>query len=557
MKDKIKVGILIKSCEILLWEYRILEKLFNSEFAEIRLLIKKDENHVTFNFNNKNRSLIYLFHENLDKYIFRNEFDYDKKINILDLIKEVPLISYDSTEGIPGDNVIDEIHKKIKDYKIDLFLNFGIATLSNDLLSMSRYGIWSYNIGDNKIIRGTPSIYWEIVKKLPEIGCTVSVTGGDQYNGTVIYRTSISTFTKSININKNRIYGLASLIIPRLIQGLFESGGWYLEKSIYRFNSEVEMFNSKLYKSPNSLKALCNLIMIFITNLYRNIVYIKKDFWYLLYKINENNKRFPVTIDTFNKLTAPKDKFWADPFAITKDDYHYLFVEEYLFKTNKAHITVLKLDNKGALLSSEKIIERPYHMSYPFIFNLNDKYYMIPESRGNRTIQLYCCTSFPNKWEFVMNLMENISATDSTLFFYNNKWWLFTAIDELNNPSIPFSELFLYFSDDLFSGHWQSHPMNPIITDIKISRPAGKIFILNNNLYRPSQDCSGGYGKAFNVNRITKLSESSYEEILVLKVEPDWDKKLIGTHTFNFDDNITVVDASPRRRRVQLSLFKN
>ena len=169
MKEKIKVGILIKSFEILLWEYRILEKLFNSEFAEIRLLIKKNEYHVTFNFNNKKRSLIYLFHENLDKYIFRNEFDYDKKINILDLIKEVPLISYDSTEGIPGDNVIDEIHKKIKNYKIDLILNFGVALLNNDLLNISRYGIWSYNIGDNKIIRGTPSVYWEIVKKFPEI----------------------------------------------------------------------------------------------------------------------------------------------------------------------------------------------------------------------------------------------------------------------------------------------------------------------------------------------------------------------------------------------------
>jgi hypothetical protein len=555
VKDKIKVGILIKSFEILLWEYRILEKLFNSEFAEIILLIKKNEDHVKIN--NENKSLLYLFHEKLDKYIFKNEYDYDKKINIQDLFKKVPLISYDSAEGNSGDNWIDKIDKEIKDYEIDVILNFGVALLSNGLLNIPRYGIWSYNIGDNKIIRDAPSVYREIVEKLPEIGCTVSVLRGDQYNGTVIHRTSIPTFTKSININKNRIYGLASLIIPRLIKGLFESGGSYLDKSICRYNRDIEIFNSKPYTSPNSLKALWNLILIFTSNLYRNIIYIKKDFWYLLYKINEDNKTFPAEIDSFNKLTAPRDKFWADPFIITKDENHYLFVEEYLFKTDKAHISVLKLDNKGALLSSERIIERPYHMSYPFTFKLNDKYYMIPESKENRTIQLYCCTSFPNKWEFVMNLMEDISATDSTLFFYKHKWWLFTAIDELNSPSIPFSELFLYYSEDLFSSDWQSHPMNPIITDIKISRPAGKIFILNNNLYRPSQDCSGGYGKAFNLNQITKLSESTYEESLVLRVGPDWNRKLIGTHTFNFDDNITVIDASSRRKRVQLGLFKN
>jgi hypothetical protein len=196
-------------------------------------------------------------------------------------------------------------------------------------------------------------------------------------------------------------------------------------------------------------------------------------------------------------------------------------------------------------------------MSYPFIFELNDSYYMIPESKGDRNIQLYRCKNFPDKWEFVMNIMENIYATDTTLFFYNHKWWLFTAVDELKSPSIPFSELFLYFTDDLFSGHWQSHPMNPIVTDIKTSRPAGKIFILNNKIYRPSQDCSGSYGKAFNLNQITELSESDYEEILVSKVEPGWNKEIIGTHTFNFNKQIIVIDASPLKKRLNLSLFRN
>jgi hypothetical protein len=148
--------------------------------------------------------------------------------------------------------------------------------------------------------------------------------------------------------------------------------------------------------------------------------------------------------------------------------------------------------------------------------------------------------------------MENISATDSTLFFYNNKWWLFTAVDELNSSAIPFSELFLYFSDDLFSGNWKSHPMNPIVTDIKTSRPAGRIFVLNNKVYRPSQDCSGSYGKAINLNQITKLSETAYEEINVSKVEANWSNKLIGTHTFNFNNKITVIDASPLKKRISL-----
>ncbi len=555
MKEKIKIGVLIKSHELLLWEYKILERLINSEFAEIKLLIEKEESPVRLS--RKDNSVVFRFHERLDKYVFRNQFDFDKKINIIDFIGDVPLILYDQANDNSTNHIINEISEKTKNYNLDIILNFGCASLNKALLKIPRYGIWSYKIGDHRIIRGIPPVYWEIVKRLPEIGCIVQKTQSDYNNESVIYRTTISTFTRSISINKNRAYGLASLIVPRLIKGLFDFGSSYLDKSISKFNSDTEIFSSRLYKSPTSLKALWNLILIFTINLYRNIVYIKKDYWYLLFKINENKKSFPATIDTFELLTAPKGKFWADPFVVTKNGYHYIFVEEYLFKTKKAHISVLKLDERGSLLSNDRIIEQPYHMSYPFIFELHNKYYMIPESREDRTIQLYTCTSFPDRWEFVMNLMDNVSATDSTLFFYNDKWWLFTAVDELNNPSVPFRELFLYYSEDLFSGHWKGHPMNPIIADVKTSRPAGKIFILNNKIYRPSQDCSGDYGKAFNFSQISKLNENEYEEILVSKVEPDWNSGLIGTHTFNFNDNITVIDASPVRKRIRFSQFKN
>lgn len=555
MKEKIKIGVLIKSQEVLLWEYRIIEKFISSEFAEIKLLIRRDENPATFN--KINHSAIYRFHEKLDRFIFKNEFDYEKKMNIFPLVKEIPIISSDPARENMSDAIPADIYKRISDYKIDIILNFGNESFNNDMAKLTRYGIWSYNVGDSRIIRGIPPVYWEIVKRMPEIGSTVNMSRVDCNYETVIYRTSISTFTRSVNINRNRIYGLASLVIPRLVKGLYLSGNEYLNNLVDKYNNDIEIYNSEFYKSPASLQALWNLVVILVNYFYRKIVYKKEEFWYILYKIHQNGKLFPNAPASYVKVYAPEGRFWADPFVLTRDNHFFIFVEEYLFKTGKAHISVLKLNGNGNLLSSERIIERPYHMSYPFIFELNGKYYMIPESKDSRTIQLFCCTSFPAKWEFVMNLMENISATDSTLFFYNNKWWLFTAVDEMNNPSVPFSELFLYFSDDLFSGHWQSHQMNPIITDIKTSRPAGRIFILNGKIYRPSQDCSGGYGKAFNLNQITKLSTKEYEEILISKVKPDWDRKLAGTHTFNFDSNISVIDASPRRKRTGKYLFKH
>jgi len=146
--------------------------------------------------------------------------------------------------------------------------------------------------------------------------------------------------------------------------------------------------------------------------------------------------------------------------------------------------------------------------------------------------------------------MENICAVDTTLLFHNRKWWIFTSIDDTDNISGGSTELFLYFSDDLFSDDWKSHPNNPLVSDIRTARPAGRIFIRDNKIYRPSQDCSVRYGKGFNLNEITVLTETEYEEELLIKVEPSWDNKLKGTHTFNFDKNFTIIDAYSYRRRI-------
>ncbi len=193
-----------------------------------------------------------------------------------------------------------------------------------------------------------------------------------------------------------------------------------------------------------------------------------------------------------------------------------------------------------------KILEKDYHLSYPFIFNWGGKYYMIPESGENRTIDMYECVDFPYKWEFKQNLMKNITAVDTTLVQYCSKWWLFTAVTE-NEAAAPHVELFLYYADDPFSGQWKAHPQNPIVSDVKSARPAGDLFIKDGKLFRPSQDCSKAYGYGFDLNEIEVLSETEYCERKVLSVRPEWDKKILGTHTYAKQENLTVIDAFSRR----------
>ena len=59
------------------------------------------------------------------------------------------------------------------------------------------------------------------------------------------------------------------------------------------------------------------------------------------------------------------------------------------------------------------------------------------------------------------------------------------------------------------------------------------------------------YGYATTINKITTLSPSAYNETEVLKILPDWDKHIIGVHTLNLVDEITVIDCLTKRSRLR------
>jgi hypothetical protein len=338
------------------------------------------------------------------------------------------------------------------------------------------------------------------------------------------------------------------------MNGINKYGEDYLTALKKRFASLSSASDQSL--SPlsftDSVRSLFGYSGVVVKSVIKKLLFTDAFKWQLLYDINDGGELFSPRYESFRKLSSPRGIFWADPFVIAEDEKYFIFVEEFIYKKNRAHISVLTLDKSGNFLSSRRIIERSYHMSYPFIFKTDNTYFMIPETCKNRTIELYKCIEFPDKWEFDRNIMENISAVDTTLFHFNNKWWLFTAVDQTDNISGCSAELFLFFTDDVLKGKWESHPLNPIVSDIRTARPAGNIFIQDGKICRPSQNCAGRYGIGFNINHITKLTENEYEETLLSKINPDWDKKLRGTHTLNFDRDFTVIDVYSFRRRISI-----
>ncbi|HUH96129.1 MAG TPA: hypothetical protein VLZ89_02145 [Anaerolineales bacterium] len=247
----------------------------------------------------------------------------------------------------------------------------------------------------------------------------------------------------------------------------------------------------------------------------------------------------------FRSIVPPRDRYWADPFIVVRNDQDYIFIEEKIYATGRGRIACLTLGGDGTLQSHQVVLERPYHLSYPFIFDYRGETYMLPETAQNRTLEVYRCVRFPDRWEAAKTLMTDIYAVDATLLEYENRWWLFANLKEEGGSSL--DALHLFFSDDPLSDRWTPHPQNPIVRDVRSARPAGRIFRRAGKWIRPSQDASRRYGYAIKFNRIVRLSETDYEETSESSFEPPPRTEILATHTFNRVDKRTVIDAVIRR----------
>jgi hypothetical protein len=192
------------------------------------------------------------------------------------------------------------------------------------------------------------------------------------------------------------------------------------------------------------------------------------------------------------------------------------------------------------------VLERDYHLSYPFLIEEGGELYMIPEMGGNRTIEIYRCVEFPHRWKRERVLVDGLWAVDATLHREGGKWWMFANVA---NPGAEIHDELCIFSAESLLGDWKPHPRNPVKSDVRNARPAGRLFIQGGKLYRPAQICAPLYGTGVAMNRVTRLDARAFEEEEERRILPAEGSGILGLHTVNRAGNLSVVDAFMRRPR--------
>ena len=254
-------------------------------------------------------------------------------------------------------------------------------------------------------------------------------------------------------------------------------------------------------------------------------------------------------LQAFRELKPTSNMTWADPHLLIHNGQTHVFFEELEHKENKGRIATAVLTEDGFQDAPKTVLNEPYHLSYPFVFEYENVQYMIPETATRRTIRLYKANAFPDDWEHVGNIMDNINAADTTVFRRDGLWWLFT--NGMSHPSVDErDQLLLFHAEDLLSGDWQAHPLNPVVTGVDRARMGGAVYEKDGQLFRPSQYGANRYGFGVNLSMITQLNKTNYQETLVSRLTPESNTEWIGCHTAVHSDELVIVDRLKRVSRL-------
>jgi hypothetical protein len=447
----------------------------------------------------------------------------------------------------PGERVdLAEVpHRKLTrdlDARVDLDVAFALGAVDDSRLDgAARHGVWRFHFGDGaeaglagvrEVARGEPLSY---------SGVKVRLAPGAPAR--LAYRSWSRTYPLSAARNREQLFSKTAEFALRSLRELHDSGAAWIEQC------KAESEN----RSQAPISILKDVPAIGARILRRGVEKaLNVEQWFIAYRFREarfgDSRAIPPDLRGFVRLMPPKDRYWADPFALEKNGRYFLFFEELPFKTGRAHISMLEIDRAtGQASAPVRVLERDYHLSYPFLVESDGQLYMIPETAQKGTVEAYRCIDFPLRWKLERVLMEGVRCVDATFHRAADRWWMFANAAASGSRMFD-DELHLFHAERLL-GDWQPHARNPVKSDARCARPAGQLYWRNGTLYRPAQICAPLYGSGLSINRVLRLTPQEYAERQIERILPSPEAGLLGLHTVNRAGDLTVVDGFVRRSR--------
>jgi hypothetical protein len=489
----VRVGVVLDEHDVRRWHETAIDEIERLGFCEVVVLVREPSGAGPAGL----RHALYRVYEALDRRVFGSHDD---------PIARVPL----RRQGVPVAEIASQ--------DLDVVLCLVPRASTDELAKHARVGAWSLHVP-------------QLVRQMydGEFVAPIALRDGER----IIYSSVVQSDQVSLHRSRCGVARRAAHLPARALRALHGRG------SLAADSSPVEVED----RSPPTNTMMVRLLWRVASGVLRRRVsgWLREKQWFIAYG---QGTAAPTPI------MPPPGRFYADPFLFQRDGRRYVFFEDYDWSSERAVICYLEIDEGGRHDSPQLALQQDCHLSYPFVFADGDDVYMLPETAGHRTVELYRAARFPGEWTLERVLLSEVTATDATLLRHEGRWWLFVALAV--DGGRPIDELCLFSSDSL-QGEWEPHPLNPIVSDVRRARPAGRIFARNGHLIRPGQDCSEAYGGRLVFNRIDVLSPTEYREEPIGAIEPAVETGNLRTHSYDSDGTYEVLDGFRMRPRLALA----
>jgi hypothetical protein len=240
----------------------------------------------------------------------------------------------------------------------------------------------------------------------------------------------------------------------------------------------------------------------------------------------------------YTPLPADRSTFYADPFVLEVEGRDFLFVEAYPYATAKGVIACAEVSHGGVSGPPRTVLERPYHLSYPYVVQREGGIFLIPETSAAGGLEIYRASAFPNEWVLERRLFDGLTLVDGTLFDHEGRLWLFATVK--GEGGSDWDELFAWHAPGL-AGPWTAHSLNPIKSDCRSARPAGRPIQVNGQLLRPAQRCERRYGESLVWLEVRALTPDAFVETEVAEWRSS-DPRISGIHSADLSTAVAVID---------------
>jgi hypothetical protein len=534
------------------WEWSILSALGSDPAFALCLFVLNGEEvprkPLPARVRHLSRRAAYVGYERVDARLFGRPDDAFAPHDLADEFAEVPRLAVVPSRPKPFEHRFGEADlEAIRAHRLDVLLRFGFAIIRGGILDVATHGVWSFHHDDNREYRGGPPFFWEMAEGNPVSGVTLQILSDELDGGRVIGRTIGATDPASLRRGRSAAYMKGVHLLLRRLRALHAHVPEALA-ALPEWNERVA-YDKPIYKTPSNAVAAR-----FAARAWGGVARraLERRRWTEDWTIGWRGRdgAGPPGLGgasgrSFTFLEPPPGHFWADPFLLERDGRTWLFLEDLDRSLGRASIAVAELREEG--VSELRTVFAPgHHLSYPFAFEHDGEAYLVPESAAARTVELWRAVELPDRFERVATLMDDVEAYDATLLRRDGRWWMFVTIAMPGGPTV--DELFVFSADSL-TGPYEPHPSNPVVSDVRCARPAGRVFEHDGRLIRPAQDSSGRYGRAIVWREIDVLATDDYAERTVGRLDPDQLPGTLATHTYDATASFEVVDALVRRRR--------